>query len=143
MRRSLQRNQLGTVVKEPKNKRSRRQIALAAPAMEALHRHWVRQHEERSLLGAAWEEHGLVFCRATGRPLDATSVLRRGFYRLLEHAGLLRVRFHDLRHTAATLLLGARVNPKIVSEMLGHSTVGSPWTSTRMCCPTCSRMLLP
>jgi integrase len=133
VRRSLQENQLGLVFKEPKTRRSRRQIALSEPAVEALRRHRVRQHEERLLLGAAWGTnemgerldpscHDLVFCSALGRPLRP-SVYRRRLPRLLELAGLPRVRFHDLRHTCATLLLAARVNPKVVSEMLGHSTV--------------------
>jgi integrase len=50
--------------------------------------------------------------------------MRRSFWPLLARAGLPRIRFHDLRHTAATLLLGRGVNPKIVSEMLGHASVG-------------------
>jgi integrase len=51
------------------------------------------------------------------------NLLRYWFHPLLERAGLPRMRFHDLRHTAATLLLGSGVNPKIVSEMLGHASV--------------------
>ena len=52
------------------------------------------------------------------------SNLRNWFYRMLKRAGLPRVRFHDLRHTAATLLLARGVNVKVVSEMLGHANVG-------------------
>jgi integrase len=48
---------------------------------------------------------------------------RQSFFPLLARAGLPRMRFHDLRHTAATLLLGRGINPKIVSEMLGHSRI--------------------
>ena len=50
-------------------------------------------------------------------------MLRRSFYPLLERVGLPHIRFHDLRHTAATLLLGQNVNVKVVSEMLGHSQI--------------------
>lgn len=50
-------------------------------------------------------------------------LLRNRFHPLLERAGLPRIRFHDLRHTAATLLLLADVHPKVVSEMLGHSDI--------------------
>ena len=58
-----------------------------------------------------------------GRPLDGTSILRRSFYPLLNRGGLPRIRFHDLRHTAATLLLVQGVHPKIVQDLLGHSTI--------------------
>ncbi len=96
-------------------------MALTAPAVEALRRHRARQLEERLSMGAAWEDNDLVFANEVGQPLDGTAVLRRSFYPLLERSGLPRIRFHDLRHTAATMLLGQGVHTKIVSEMLGHS----------------------
>lgn len=65
---------------------------------------------------------GLVFASETGEPLDRYRVGRR-FKLLLKRAGLPEVRFHDLRHTCATVLLSKNVNPKIVSEMLGHATI--------------------
>jgi len=58
-----------------------------------------------------------------GKPLHPSNFLQRSFYPLLERAGLRRIRFHDLRHSAATLLLGLGIHPKIVSEMLGHSQI--------------------
>ena len=75
--------------------------------------------EERLLLGLEWDDHGLVFPNTVGKPLHPSNFLQRSFYPLLERAGLPRVRFHDLRHSAATLLLGLGIPPKIVSEMLG------------------------
>ena len=69
-----------------------------------------------------WEELDLVFANEVGRPTTADR-LRWNFQRTLVRANLPRIRFHDLRHTAATLLLGRGVHPKIVSEMLGHSTI--------------------
>jgi integrase len=59
-----------------------------------------------------------------GEPLHPSNFLQRSFYPLLARAGLPRIRFHDLRHSAATLLLGLGIHPKIVSEMLGHSQIG-------------------
>lgn len=106
----------------PKTRRSRRQIALAAPAAEALRRHRASQAEQRLRQGSAWHDHDLVFSSSIGTPLLARNVVR-GFKALLEKGALPDVRFHDLRHTCATLLLGARVNPKVVSEMLGHASV--------------------
>ena len=64
----------------------------------------------------------VVFTNEFGRPVDASN-LRRSFTNLLPKAGLPRIRFHDLRHTAATLLLSGGVHPKIASEMLGHASV--------------------
>lgn len=108
--------------KEPKTKRSRRQIALALPAIEALRKHQARQCEERLLVGDAWKDPNLIFSSTIGTPLFARNVVR-SFKALLERGALPDVRFHDLRHTCATLLLSARVNPKVVSEMLGHASI--------------------
>lgn len=83
----------------------------------------LRQLEERLRLGDGWEDLDLVFPNTIGRPIDGINLLKVWFFPLLKKAGLPRMRFHDLRHTAATLLLGRGINPKIVSEMLGHSHV--------------------
>jgi integrase len=121
---SLQRlpdNQLAIV--EPKTESSRRQIHLSSTATHALRRHRPRQAQERLLAGPTWHDEDLVFPNSIGRPINPTNLLRRDYYPLLDRAGLPRLRFHDLRHTAATLLLGANVNTKVVSEMLGHAQV--------------------
>jgi integrase len=65
----------------------------------------------------------LVFCREDGTPMDGVQILRYGFSRILEAAGLPDIRFPDLRHTAATILFLRGIHPKVVSEMLGHSTI--------------------
>jgi integrase len=92
-------------------------------AAESLRKHRVRQLEERMQLGNAWDGLDLVFCDAIGQPLNGINVLRTDFHGLLRRAQLPRIRFHDLRHTAATLLLERGVNVKMVSEMLGHSSI--------------------
>lgn len=125
VRGSLQRmrdNRLAIV--EPKTAKSRRLITLSETGIEALRRHRARQATERLRLGPAWVDEDLVFTNMVGRPVSATNLLHRDFYPLLERAGLPKVRFHDLRHTAATLLLEGNVNTKVVSEMLGHTQVG-------------------
>ena len=58
-----------------------------------------------------------------GEPLDRRYITTHRFKPLLKQAGLPKIRFHDLRHTCATLLLTKNVNPKVVSEMLGHATI--------------------
>jgi integrase len=113
----------GYVFAEPKTRNSRRLIALPQLAQEALNRHRKLQGAEMAKLGDAWYDLDLVFPNTIGRPMVNMHLLRREFLPMLQKASLPRIRFHDLRHTAATLLLGQGVNPKIVSEMLGHSDV--------------------
>jgi integrase len=120
---ALQRqNEAGLVVVEPNTARSRRAIILSQRAVQALRQHRTRQLERRLIAGEAWHDHGLVFCSTSGDPVDP-SWQRAVFYTALKHAGLPPIRFHDRRHTAATLLLSQGVHPKIVSEMLGHATI--------------------
>jgi integrase len=107
---------------EPKTRRSRRQIALSPVAVAALRAHRLRQREERLKMGPAWTDYDLVFATEAGTPLYGGNVYR-AFQRLQARAGLPTIRFHDLRHTCATMLLSARVNLKVVSEMLGHASV--------------------
>lgn len=121
--RSLQISRDGYRLGDPKTESSRRHLPLVPAAVDALRAHRVRQHTERLGRGAAWEDHGLVFANALGRPVTPSSLRGRSFRPLLDAAGLPPVRFHDLRHTAATLLLLQGVHAKVVSEMLGHATI--------------------
>jgi integrase len=123
VRGTLQRGEDGLRIESPKTAGSRRKVSLSTSAVDALKRHKVSQNAERLRLGGLWEDMGLVFANEVGRPIEAGNLLRRSFRPLLVKAGLPKMRFHDLRHTAATLLLGKGVHPKIVSEMLGHSKV--------------------
>jgi len=107
----------------PKRKSSRRTVKLTAQAAESLKGHRARQNEERLRLGSLWEDRGLVFPNRAGKPMNADNLYHRGFKPLLGRAGLSGFTFHSLRHTCATLLLSKNVNPKIVSEMLGHATI--------------------
>src|SRR5262249_40590509 len=107
---------------EPKTKRSRRTIPLPQVAVNALRAHRVRQLEERLLAGDRWRDWGLVFCTPKGTPHDARNVTRR-FQKLLGQTELPHQRFHDLRHTCATLLLVQGVPARVVMEILGHSQI--------------------
>ncbi len=107
----------------PKTPQSRRRIGLSSTAVEALRRHRTRQLEERLAAGIAWHDEDLVFCTPIGAAICGNHLSGREFQALLRRAGLPRIRFHDLRHTCATLLLRCGVHPKVVSELLGHSTV--------------------
>ena len=106
---------------EPKSAKSRRQIALAPMAVEVLRGHRTNQIEERLRRGAVWQDLDFVFCNELGRPIEVSNLTYRYFRPQLKKAGLPIIRFHDLRHTAATLMLEASVDVKLVSEMLGHS----------------------
>jgi integrase len=107
---------------EPKTARSRRELPLPERATAALRAHRARQREERLRLGAAWQDWGLVFTREDGAPLDASTVTHR-FQKLLARANLPRVRFHDLRHTCASLLLAHGVPARVIMDILGHSQI--------------------
>ncbi len=96
---------------QPKSENARRTITLPNTVIEVL--------QEKKLASG---NEGLVFTTSTGRPVSQRN-LTRHFHSALENLGLPRIRFHDLRHTAATLLLKANVHPKVVQDMLGHSSV--------------------
>lgn len=120
---TLQRTPSALTFAEPKTDNSRRQIDLTQAAVAALRRHRASQLEERLKAGPVWEDNGMVFANEVGRPIDGGNLRCRSFLPLLKRAGLPCIRFHDLRHSAATLLLSQGIHPKIVSEMLGHSSI--------------------
>lgn len=112
----------GYIESEPKTKSGKRRIILPGFVVEALKQHRVQQLEQRLKVGEAWQESDYVFTGLEGGPLNPRYLLIL-FGQLLESAGLPHMRFHDLRHSAATLLLSMGVNPKIVQEILGHSNI--------------------
>ncbi|MBT9171959.1 MAG: Transposase [Syntrophomonadaceae bacterium] len=105
-----------------KSKSGRRSVTLTDDATRELKSHRKRQAQEKLLLGAAYQDSGLVFCREDGNPLDPGR-FTKSFQRRLEAAGLPKVRLHDLRHTHATLLLARGIPAKLVQERLGHSSI--------------------
>jgi integrase len=110
-------------VRGTKTARSRRTVKLSRTALEALMSHLTRQLGEIDRAGDLWRENGLVFATEIGTPLNRHNLTQRSFRPLLAKAGLPQIRFHDLRHTCATLLLSKGVHAKFVQELLGHSTI--------------------
>ncbi|MEW5653947.1 tyrosine-type recombinase/integrase [Streptomyces cinereoruber] len=124
IRRSLQRTRTGGLTHLPtKTRASERRIALATECIHSLKEHKQQQDKERETAGSTWQDGGLVFTTPTGRPLDPANLTRR-FRSFLNRAGLRRIRFHDLRHSTATLLLEQGVDLIVIKELLGHAHIG-------------------
>lgn len=121
---ALKVQETGRALGKPKTEHSRRKIELGTGAIDALRTHRKRQAEERLAMGAAWRDNDLVLYDTIGGGLEPNNMTRRHFLPAIKRAGVPIIRFHDLRHTAATLLLLGGVPVKVVSERLGHSNVG-------------------
>jgi len=112
----------GLVFSEPKSSASNRSVFISATMLDRLRNHLDFQLREKRLLGESWHENDLMFPSTTGTPADHRN-LYRDFKKILKRAGLPNIRFHDLRHTAATLMLEQGVHPKVVQERLGHADI--------------------
>ncbi len=123
VRRTLQRIKgKGIVTGQPKSAKGRRQIVLPGPVAEGL-RHWrVQQKEEHLAAGQRWQDTDYVFTTGVGTSMEPRNP-HRHFKQRAERLSLPTIRFHDLRHTCATLLLSQGVHPKFVQELLGHANI--------------------
>ncbi|MGH2382184.1 MAG: site-specific integrase, partial [Candidatus Limnocylindria bacterium] len=108
---------------DPKTAKSERGVALTDPTLDVLRVHRARHAERLLAIGHRVTDDDFVFSDDGGEPLWGRHVTTREFQPLLRRAELPPIRFHDLRHTFATLQLAAGTNPKIVSEVLGHKDV--------------------
>lgn len=113
----------GWSFREPKTRSSRRSVALGRTIIAELTEHRKRQLEQRLKLGSVYADLDLVFSTALGTPIDPSN-LRREWERIRRAADLPSLRFHDLRHVHASLMLLRGVHPKVVAERLGHADVG-------------------
>jgi integrase len=112
----------GLVFHPPKTTTSRRNVALGERMLALLRAHAQRQAGEKSKAGSKWEENDLVFPTITGKPMDPRQAY--DYYKeIIRELGLPNLRFHDLRHTAASLMLAWGINPKVAQERLGHAHV--------------------
>ena len=107
---------------EPKTQQSRRNVMITSFALESLKRHRLQQWEAKLQADDRWQEHDYVFCTLSGLHLNPNHVVEE-LKKVLRRAELPEIRFHDLRHSAATLLLSLGVHPKVVQELLGHTQI--------------------
>jgi len=119
---TLEETKAGLRLKEPKSKRSRRNITLPALMVAALREHKAAQAQERLVLGLGRAHEDYVFTDLEGGPGRPRN-LTKEFTRIIERTGVRRVSFHSLRHTHASQLLKDGVHVKVVSERLGHSSI--------------------
>jgi integrase len=112
----------GMFFAEPKTAAGRRTIVLGKSMVKKLREHLGNQDQDRQQAGEKWQENGLIFPTTIGTPMAARNMYE-DFRKLLKRIGLPVIRFHDLRHTAATLMLQQGIHPKIVQERLGHADI--------------------
>lgn len=104
----------------PKTNAGRRTIRIGEETADVLKHHYETQLAESAQVGIRWQDHGLMFPSTVGTP-QKPSNLMRSFRLLLKDSGLPRIRFHDLRHTAASLMLNNGIDVLIVARRLGHA----------------------
>ncbi|MEC3429847.1 site-specific integrase [Bacillus thuringiensis serovar nigeriensis] len=105
-----------------KTKSSLRKILLPSSTVAKLKKHRAVVLKEKLSQGEEYQDNDLVMCTPSGTPINPANV-RRSLNALIKKAAVLKIRFHDLRHTHATLLLAKGVNVKVISERLGHSNI--------------------
>ena len=128
----------GTQLVETKTARSRRSLVIPPMVISALRSHRARQNLERLAAGERWIDNDLVFPSRLGTLADGPNITHR-FRRLLKKAGLPPMRFHDLRHACASLLLVQGVHPRVVMEILGHSQISLTMNTYSHVLPTLQR----
>jgi integrase len=124
IRRQLQRSRDGSgLILVPTKNKKNRLIRLGDNIVKSLKAHQERQVEQIASARGHWRDPEVVFASTIGTPLDPSNLVDRSFKPLLKQAELPAIRFHDLRHTCATLLLSEGVPVKVVQEILGHSSI--------------------
>jgi len=138
VRRSLQRIDGALTLVDTKTDRSRRMLELPELVLSALDEHRATQEQEREWAGSSWKASGLIFTSKIGTPLDGTNVTKQ-LRALLLVANLPTCRFHDLRHTCASLMLSQGIHARVVMEQLGHSQISLTMNTYAHVIPAMSR----
>ena len=113
----------GYMIRQPKTAKGRRLVSLSPSLSLLLRQYRAEQETQRLLLEKRLTENDLVFSHPDGSPLNP-STITHAFNKVIRESKIPHIRFHDLRHTHATLMLKAGVHPKVVSERLGHANIG-------------------
>jgi integrase len=122
VKRNLKREGGRIVTADVKTLKSRRAVNVPIPVLEALQRNREIQEVERAHLGEAWVEPGFIFTTSIGTPIDPRNLYCE-FSQICERSGLGHWHPHELRHSAASLMLASGVKLQVVSEVLGHSSI--------------------
>ena len=121
---AMPRKKEGPTFLEPKSVESKRPVDLTPTTMEALRKHRSWQAEEKLQAGQEYNDKDLIFCQGDGRPLDPDNLVKRVFKTTLKKAGLRTcLRFHDLRHTCASLLIAQGESPKYIQRQMRHASI--------------------
>jgi len=110
-------------IDEPKTEASVAAVDLTPSCIDALRRHKARQNEERLLAGEQYQNQDLIFATPMGTWIDDRNFVQRVFHPTLAAAGIRQIRFHDLRHTCASLLIDKNVSPKYIQKQLRHASI--------------------
>jgi integrase len=122
VRRSLKREEGVLITSDTKTSKSRRAINIPAPMAGALKTHRAQQAKERLAIGKAWQNTGFIFTTSIGTPIDPRN-LNREFRSICNQAGLGNWHPHELRHSAASLMLAQGIQLQVVSDVLGHASI--------------------
>ena len=122
VRQALKREGTRLVLGEVKTAASRRSVNLPDPVVKSLREHKKRQAKDRRAAGSSWTDLDLVFATEVGTPIDPSN-LRRDMSATCERAGLGHWHPHELRHSAASLMLGQNVPLEVVADVLGHASI--------------------
>jgi integrase len=128
----------GLYESDPKTDASRSSIVLPDYIVGLLKQHRIRQAEIRHQAGDKWKNLNLIFTNKEGGFLIPTRI-NEPFNKAVAAAGLPPMRFHDLRHSAATILLAMEIHPKVVQELLGHSKISTTMDLYSHALPTMQR----
>jgi integrase len=121
IQKQLTRTGSGKMFAPLKTRASKRSITLGESDISALREHYEKQQLERRRAGYAWKDNDLIFTTRIGTPMHQKNLLDHYFFPLIRAANVPEIRFHDMRHTAATIMLSHGIPPVIVAGRLGHS----------------------
>ena len=120
---SMPRQKGGPIFTGPKSEESQKSVDLTPRMLRVLKEHRKKQAKLKLRAGPNYNDYDLIFCQPDGKPIDPDNLVRRNFHKVLEAAGLRQIRFHDLRHKCASLLIAQGESPKYIQRQLRHASI--------------------